>query len=152
MDSRTHGLTDSQTDELIWGGALGNLRFLYIKIISPKVLPQNIWIFIGHYREMYYYCTPTAALTLIILTILANLCLPFNHVTYLVICSTVQLPLRIQFSCSFTPTSLYLYSSNTSPLWICFFFTPPCHSIFFKFQPLFLIADFLADYVIFTWR
>ena len=33
---------------------------------------------------MNYYCTLTAALTLNILTILAYLCLPLNHITYLV--------------------------------------------------------------------
>ena len=41
----------------------------------PKNAPHDIWIFMCRYGEMYYYCTLTAALTIIILTILANLCL-----------------------------------------------------------------------------
>ena len=53
-------------------------------IISPKALPHGIWIFLCRYRKMYYYSTPTAVFTLIIMTILAYLCLPFNHITYLV--------------------------------------------------------------------
>jgi len=53
--------------------------------------------------------------TLIVLTVLAHLCL-FLIISRHESCTTVQLPLQSQFSCSITATLFGLYSSNTSPI------------------------------------
>ena len=68
---------------------------------------------------MYYYFTLTATRTLIILTIFADVCL-FLIISHHESCDIVHLAIWSQFNCSFTPTRLCLYFSNTSPLWICF--------------------------------
>ena len=91
-------------------------------VVCQKTLPHNICTFMCRYREMCYYFILTAAQTLIILTILANFCL-FLIISRSESCFNVYLPSWSQFSYSVTPTRLCLYSSNTSPLWICLFFS-----------------------------
>ena len=89
-------------------------------------LSKTISCFFRRYDYITITCTLTAALMIIILTILAHLCL-FLIISHHGSCNTAQLPLWSQFSCSFTPTRLCLYSLNTSPLWI-FYFSHTCGS------------------------
>ena len=86
---------------------------------------------------MYYYFILTVAWTLIILTMLATFCL-FLIISRSKSCFNVHLPSWSQFSFSFTPTKLCLYSSNTSPLWICLFLSHLHATVpYVCFQPLF---------------
>ena len=109
-------------------------RLIHVWVVCRKTLPHDICIFMCRYREMYYYFILTAAWTLIILTMLATFCL-FLIISRSKLCFNVHLPSWSQFSFSFTPMRLCLYSSNTSPLWICLFYhtcMPQCHMFIFS--------------------
>jgi len=92
----------------------------------------------------YYFILP-AARTLIILTILANVCL-FLIISRPESCFNVHLPLWSQFSCSLTPTRLCLYSSNTSLFEFTFFLTPACHSAIFLFSAVFFYRRKFSEF------
>ncbi len=121
-------------------------------VICQNTSPHNVCIFMCRYRKMYYYCTLTAAWTLIFLTISTDVSL-FLIISPHESCDIVHLPIWSQFSFSFTPTRLYLYFAITSPLWICFFSSHACmsHATYLIFQPFSFIAKILANLVVFTW-
>jgi len=76
-------------------------------------------------------------------------CLPlFNHITSRVMwyCSFATWS---QFNCSFTPTRLCLYFTNTSLICNCLF--PPCLCFAFAIAHLWAVFFILAMLVVFTW-
>ena len=111
-------------------------------VICQNTSPHNFCLFMCHYRKMYYYCTLTAAWTLIFLTISADVSL-FLIISPHESCDIVHLPIWSHFSFSCTPTRLFLYFAITPPLWICFF-SHACmsHAPYLLFQRFFLLAKF----------
>ena len=110
--------------------------------VCRNTSPHVIFIFICWYRKMYCYITLTAAWTLIILAIFADVCL-FLIISRQESCDIVHLPIWNQFNCSFTPTRLCLYFTNTSLLCNCFF---PCLCCAFTITPLWAVFFHFSNF------
>ena len=98
----------------------------------PVPLPRNVLLFY----------TPSL-FALFILTILANLCLPVSHIMYLVMyyCS-IAVAKSLQLFL-YPHQVVFIFFIHIPSLNLLLFLTPACLAIFFYFQPLFFIAEFL---------
>jgi hypothetical protein len=115
-------------------------QMTHFRVICRNTSPHNVCIFMCHYRKMYYYCTLTAAWTLIFLTISADVSL-FLIISPHESCDIVHLPIWSQFSFSFTPTRLCLYFAISRPLFeFVFFLTPACHMRHISFFSHFFLS------------